>query len=180
MCIFCNIVNNKAPATVVQTWDDAIAIVPLNPVVDGHVLVIPRQHVKDALEKPEITARVMQRASELASGQCNIITSVGRDATQSVFHLHLHIVPRQKDDGLTLPWTNLVKKNYVYCNSEIFQDFAYFRQTIIEVQGVLAKYLPPDGISREEAIQKILGILDGQEFLKMQEDYNNWRRYVTK
>jgi histidine triad (HIT) family protein len=103
-CIFCAIVARKAPANVVRAWDDAMAIVPLNPVTDGHVIVIPYEHVTDVLDSPEVSARVMRRAAQLAKGPCNFITSVGREATQSVFHLHLHIVPRKKDDGLALPW----------------------------------------------------------------------------
>ncbi len=103
-CIFCDIVFGRAPAIKVWEWNDAIAILPLNPVVAGHTLVIPVVHVSDVLDDPEISAKVMRRAAQLAKGPCNFITSVGREATQSVFHLHLHIVPRHKDDGLALPW----------------------------------------------------------------------------
>jgi histidine triad (HIT) family protein len=47
----------------------------------------------------------MSAAAELATPPCNIITSAGSDATQTVFHLHLHVVPRRAGDGLALPWT---------------------------------------------------------------------------
>jgi len=107
-CIFCKIVKGEAPAKVVAQWPDAIAIVPLNPVTPGHTLVIPRQHVRDAVDRPRLTAVTMWRASMLAGSlteQCNLITSVGPLATQTVFHLHIHIVPRRGDDGLHLPWT---------------------------------------------------------------------------
>jgi histidine triad (HIT) family protein len=105
-CVFCEIVAGQTPATVVKEWDDALAIVPLGPVVDGHTLVIPTQHVADFGEDPEVSAATMRRAAELAAGEqsMNLITSRGREATQSVFHLHLHLVPRAKDDGLALPW----------------------------------------------------------------------------
>jgi histidine triad (HIT) family protein len=103
-CIFCDITFGRAPATVVKKWYDATAIVPLNPVTPGHLIVIPVKHVADTLEDPKITAKTMRRAAQIAQGPCNIITSVGREATQSVFHLHIHIVPRSKDDGLALPW----------------------------------------------------------------------------
>jgi histidine triad (HIT) family protein len=103
-CVFCLIVAGAAPATVVREWDDALAFVPLGPVVDGHVLVIPKQHVADMAEDPAVSAVAMRAASELATPPCNIITSAGSEATQSVFHLHLHIVPRRANDGLTLPW----------------------------------------------------------------------------
>lgn len=103
-CVFCQIVAGQAVATQVRQWSDAIAIVPLNPVTAGHVLVIPRFHVVDALEDPRITASVMHAAAELAERPCNIITSAGAEATQTVFHLHIHVVPRRQGDGLALPW----------------------------------------------------------------------------
>ena len=104
-CVFCDIAQGKAPATVVREWDDAIAIVPLGPVVDGHVLVIPRRHVADAATDPDITAATMRRAAEIVPWPADIITSLGAAAMSgSVFHLHLHIVPRAEDDGLALPW----------------------------------------------------------------------------
>lgn len=107
-CIFCEIVAGQAPATVVQEWGDAIAIVPLGPVVDGHTLVIPKQHVADFTEDPDVTAVAAGRAAELGRDlqlkHTNLITSKGVHATQSVFHLHLHLVPRTENDGLALPW----------------------------------------------------------------------------
>ncbi|MEH0552543.1 HIT family protein [Streptomyces sp. B21-101] len=105
-CPFCEIVAGRAPAKIVEEWDDALAIVPLNPVVEGHILVIPRDHVQDFVTDPDVSAMAMFRAAELVSGMgsYNLITSKGRPATQSVFHLHLHLVPRAVDDGLALPW----------------------------------------------------------------------------
>jgi histidine triad (HIT) family protein len=105
-CPFCEIVAGRAPATIVEEWPEALAIVPLNPVVEGHVLVIPREHVRDFVDNPEVSAATMRCASELVAGMgsYNLITSKGRPATQSVFHLHLHLVPRAVDDGLALPW----------------------------------------------------------------------------
>ncbi|MBU5946770.1 HIT family protein [Streptomyces sp. PAM3C] len=107
-CPFCEINTGRAPATFVHEWSDAIAIVPLNPVVDGHTLVIPKRHVTDFVADPDVSASVMRRAAQLAgdypAGSMNLITSRGRDATQSVFHLHLHLVPRAENDGLALPW----------------------------------------------------------------------------
>ncbi len=107
-CIFCKIVQGRAPATRVAGWLSAIAIVPLNPVVDGHVIVLPRQHVEDFTSDPLITEYVMGRAAELAAQMrkpMNLITSKGKEATQSVFHLHVHLVPRAEGDGLLLPWS---------------------------------------------------------------------------
>lgn len=103
-CVFCKILRGDAHAEVVAEWPEAIAFVPLNPVTPGHVLVVPRQHVADAMTDPAVTGATMHRAAELARRPCNIITSAGAEATQTVFHLHIHIVPRKESDGLCLPW----------------------------------------------------------------------------
>ncbi|MET0417485.1 MAG: HIT domain-containing protein [Actinoplanes sp.] len=109
-CVFCKIVRGEAPAKIVREWDDAMAFVPLDPVVpdvpDGHVLVIPHEHVDDAGVDPRVSGLTMVRASELAGelDAMNIITSKGEAATQSVKHLHLHVVLRRDGDGLKLPW----------------------------------------------------------------------------
>jgi histidine triad (HIT) family protein len=106
-CPFCEIVSGVRPATIVGRWPGALAIVPLNPVTPGHLLVIPTTHVSDATDGPLIFAAVAAYAAQLAgqtTDACNLITSCGSDATQTVFHLHMHIVPRTTDDGLQLPW----------------------------------------------------------------------------
>lgn len=105
-CPFCEIIAGRAPAKIVEEWPEAIAILPLNPVVEGHILVIPREHVTDFVADPRVSAATMLCAAELVAGMgsYNLITSKGRPATQSVFHLHLHLVPRQENDGLALPW----------------------------------------------------------------------------
>ena len=113
-CVFCQIVRGKAPAKLVQEWPDAVAFVPLGPVVPedrGHVLVVPRTHVEDFTTDPAVTAATMAAAAELgaelraAGRDLNLITSAGPAATQTVFHLHVHLVTRRPEDGLTLPWT---------------------------------------------------------------------------
>jgi histidine triad (HIT) family protein len=106
-CPFCEIVAGRAPATIVRDWPDALAIVPLNPIVEGHTLVIPKEHVPDFAHDPDVAADTMWRAALLAQKSdrpMNLITSRGREATQSVWHLHLHLVPRAANDGLALPW----------------------------------------------------------------------------
>lgn len=105
-CPFCEIAAGRAPAQIVEEWPEALAIIPLNPVVEGHLLVIPREHVTDFVDDPAVSAHTMFRAAELAAGMgsYNLITSKGHPATQSVFHLHLHLIPRAENDGLALPW----------------------------------------------------------------------------
>lgn len=109
-CPFCEIVAGRAPArwiTSPDRWPDAVAFVPLNPVTEGHCLVVPKVHVRDFSVEPEVSAATMRRAAELmrwTNRPMNVITSRGREATQSVLHLHLHLIPRSADDGLALPW----------------------------------------------------------------------------
>lgn len=104
-CVFCRIIAGYDPAEIVMAWPAAIAIVPLDPVVDGHIIVMPRAHVEDLTTNPTLTGVVMRHAAQLAIPPCNIITSAGAEATQTIGHLHVHLVPRRAGDGLALPWT---------------------------------------------------------------------------
>lgn len=109
-CVFCDIIAGEAEVEWVlrpDTWPDVVAFIPLNPVTEGHCLVVPKTHVRDFAEDPEVTAAAVKRAAELmrfSDRPMNLITSRGREATQSVFHLHWHLVPRRENDGLALPW----------------------------------------------------------------------------
>lgn len=107
-CPFCEILAFRAPATHRYLWSDAIAIAPIGPVAEDHTLIIPRRHVADFTTDPDVTALTAKRAAEFSRRYgmtvANLITSAGRAATQSVFHLHIHLVPRRENDGLALPW----------------------------------------------------------------------------
>jgi histidine triad (HIT) family protein len=107
-CIFCKIVRGEAPAEIVEIGRHSVTIVPLNPVVPGHTITIPFNHVQDAASSPGITADAMYEAAQIAKRHIasNIITSIGAPATQTVMHLHIHVVPRVEGDGLLLPWSN--------------------------------------------------------------------------
>lgn len=87
----------------------AVAFQPRRPVTAGHFLVVPRRHVASAIAAPDHAACAMRFAASLARRMgleaANFITSAGTEATQTVFHLHVHIVPRREGDGLHLPWT---------------------------------------------------------------------------
>lgn len=101
-CVFC---QRIAKGQYEQDSPWSVVFEPLNPVTPGHLLVVPKRHVRDATEAPHLTGKVMADAARIAPRQANIITSIGNIATQSVFHLHIHIVPRRNGDGLHLPWT---------------------------------------------------------------------------
>lgn len=90
-----------------------VAIIrPLNPVTEGHVLVIHGHHdesVAESFESSRRAALLMAVAADYVNVnqlQANIITSIGPAATQSVRHTHIHVVPRSEGDGLKLPWTD--------------------------------------------------------------------------
>lgn len=103
-CVFCARIEAGSFA---YAFTHAVAFEPLRPVTRGHLLVVPRVHVADFASNPLVTAMTASVAAQLAAdlGDCNLITSRGTDATQTVFHLHLHLVPRRMGDGLELPWT---------------------------------------------------------------------------
>lgn len=112
-CVFCETSRITSPIEIHRTdidSDDPLAFMvfePLNPVTPGHQLVVPVDHVPHAAYDTRITRGAMQVAAmllwDLPAG--NIITSKGSAATQTVFHFHVHVVPRQLGDGLHLPWT---------------------------------------------------------------------------
>lgn len=109
-CVFCAIADGNAPAEIVREWDDALALHPLDPVTDGHLIVIPRAHVPNftasAVQASYITLRAAELVASLPEAEgWNLITSAGTAATQTVMHLHVHLVPRRTGDGLALPWT---------------------------------------------------------------------------
>lgn len=99
-CVFCDIAKRAAVPV--------IDIEPLNPVVEGHRIVFSARHSKDFTDELGILLEVMIHAVKVAKengGEYNLITSKGKNATQSVFHLHIHLVPRKENDGLLLPWS---------------------------------------------------------------------------
>lgn len=104
-CVFCSLIDNRE---VEPFGPHIVTFTPLNPVVEGHRLFVPKIHVRDASQKPYVTAATFQAASEygqLRGTAFNLITSAGPAATQTVFHLHVHYIPRSPGDGLHLPWT---------------------------------------------------------------------------
>jgi histidine triad (HIT) family protein len=110
-CVFCD----RIKAGEFDYHDEwSVAFQPLNPVTPGHFLVVPRRHVSHALESPVSAGKALELAGYLANqmglASANFITSAGKTATQSVMHLHVHIVPRRDGDGLALPWTGQAER----------------------------------------------------------------------
>ncbi len=105
-CPFC---DYKGPSKILADYGNVFVIEPIDPVTPGHVLVIPKKHVSDfATDDAYTTMEVARCASyyirDNAIAPCNIISNVGREAGQTVMHMHLHIVPRRPGDGLQSPW----------------------------------------------------------------------------
>lgn len=105
-CIFCRIVSGEIPSRRVYADEAAIAFLDLEPLKRGHTLVVPRDHVADALDSPATLAAIAPAIAatgrllrdRLKATSVNIVSNVGADAGQSVFHLHVHVVPRYADD----------------------------------------------------------------------------------
>jgi histidine triad (HIT) family protein len=112
-CIFCKILAGELPATIVDEDERTIAFMDINPATRGHALVIPRAHSTDllsvdpgdlaavALASQRLAARMHER---LAADGVNLVNSCGAIAWQTVFHFHVHVIPRYTDDPLRLPW----------------------------------------------------------------------------
>jgi histidine triad (HIT) family protein len=112
-CIFCKIVAGEIPASIVDEDELTIAFMDIAPATRGHALVIPRAHSSDLLsvEPEDLSAvalaaqRLAERAKErLGAEGINLLNSCGVAAWQTVFHFHVHVIPRYSDDPLKLPW----------------------------------------------------------------------------
>jgi histidine triad (HIT) family protein len=113
-CLFCKIIAGEIPSTIVDSDERTVAFMDINPGTRGHALVVPRNHSRDLLEiDPEDLAavavagqRLAGRAKEaLGADGVNLINSCGAVAWQTIFHFHLHVIPRYADDTVRLPWT---------------------------------------------------------------------------
>jgi histidine triad (HIT) family protein len=112
-CIFCAIAAGEAPATIVAEDERTVAFMDISPATNGHLLVIPRAHYEDVLVIDDAdldatmhAARAMARRvkDRLGADGVNLLNSCGRAAWQTVFHFHVHVIPRYDDDPLKLPW----------------------------------------------------------------------------
>jgi histidine triad (HIT) family protein len=112
-CVFCKIVAGELPARIVDEDERTVSFMDVNPATRGHVLVIPRAHTPDLLSvEPQELYAVASAAQRLAGRMrerlgadgVNVINSCGSAAWQTVFHFHLHVIPRYHDDPLRLPW----------------------------------------------------------------------------
>lgn len=112
-CIFCGIVAGRIPARIVAEDERTVTFLDIHPATRGHCLVIPRAHADDllAIRPEELVActraaqRIARRAiTELRADGVNLMQSSRPAAWQTVFHFHVHVIPRYHGDPLVLPW----------------------------------------------------------------------------
>ena len=112
-CLFCGIVAGSIPSETIDSDEHTVAFMDINPATAGHALVVPREHSADLLEigDEDLTAvtlaaqRLAKRMKDvLGADGINLINACGAAAWQTVFHFHIHVVPRYEDDPLKLPW----------------------------------------------------------------------------
>ncbi len=117
-CIFCKIVKGEIPSSKIYEDENVYSFLDINPAAKGHLLIIPKRHCESVedLKKEEIISifeavKKITKALPLAldNSGYNLLMNYGRDAGQVIGHLHFHIIPRKKDDGLALSKWNFLK-----------------------------------------------------------------------
>jgi histidine triad (HIT) family protein len=112
-CIFCKIVAGELPATIVDEDERTLSFMDIAPATRGHALVVPREHSPDLLsiDADDLAAvgltaqRLALRAKDrLGADGVNLLNSCGAVAFQTVFHFHVHVIPRYEGDPVRLPW----------------------------------------------------------------------------
>ena len=112
-CIFCKIIAGEIPSATVYEDDDVKAILDVNPAARGHVIVLPKKHASDVFSIPdEDLSKAICVAKKVAAAlkeayKCdgvNILQNNGEAAGQTVFHLHIHVIPRFEGDTISVKW----------------------------------------------------------------------------
>ena len=112
-CLFCGIVSGEVPARIVDEDDLTVSFMDISPATRGHALVVPRRHSENLYEIGEedleacaVAARrlALRARDRLGADGVNVLNSCGPAAWQTVFHFHVHVIPRYEGDPLRLPW----------------------------------------------------------------------------
>ncbi len=115
-CIFCKLANGVIPTNSIYEDEDFNVILDMSPATKGHALILPKDHADNLYELSDETAKkVMVLAKKLAGTmteklQCdgfNLVQNNGEAAGQTVFHFHMHLIPRYKEDGQSINWKPL-------------------------------------------------------------------------
>ena len=112
-CIFCKIISGEIPSAVIYEDDEFKAILDRFPANQGHVLILPKKHIKNIFEMDEETAGNLFKLAVKISKQMketlnltdmNVIQNNGENSGQTIFHFHLHLIPRYTDDDVNVSW----------------------------------------------------------------------------
>lgn len=112
-CIFCKIANGDIPSATIYENEDCRVILDMSPAARGHALILPRQHFKDLCDAdPVVTAKLLPLAGivgfamkeGLGASGFNVVANNGASAGQTVFHLHIHVIPRYEGGPAMLVW----------------------------------------------------------------------------
>ena len=112
-CTFCSIVARTSPAEIVHEDDRTLAFMDALPMTAGHLLLVPKTHVRDLFELPEEEGGALMRAASsiakritvmLGATGVNLLNNNGHSADQTQFHIHFHMIPRYGNDRLLHPW----------------------------------------------------------------------------
>ena len=112
-CIFCKIANKEIPSKVIYEDEKCLVFLDISPATKGHVLIIPKNHYADLFEIEEselfylmgIAQKISQRLKDrLGFEGLNVVQNNGSIAGQTVFHYHIHLIPRYKDDQQKINW----------------------------------------------------------------------------
>lgn len=112
-CIFCKIANGEIPSATIYQDEDFRVILDLGPATKGHALILPKTHAANVYELPdELAGKAMILAKKMAAKMTqalgcdgfNVVQNNGEAAGQTVFHFHMHLIPRYKNDGNLVTW----------------------------------------------------------------------------
>ncbi len=112
-CIFCKLANHVFDTNIIYEDDDFTVILDAGPATKGHCLILPKEHYENIFKLPEeTTGKAFQLAQKLGAAlkdrlKCdglNIVQNNGETAGQTVFHFHVHLIPRYKEDGQKIGW----------------------------------------------------------------------------
>lgn len=122
-CIFCKIVNGDIPSSVLYEDEEFKVIMDISPASKGHAVILPKIHAANIYEVPEeVASKIFVVAKKVATAmkeelQCdgvNILQNNEEVAGQTVFHLHVHVIPRYKDDEVMITWPHKDSYDYDY------------------------------------------------------------------
>lgn len=141
-CLFCDIVNGRSAATVVFEDEVSLAFLDRSPLFHGHCLLIPREHYPTLMDLPPAligplftNAQLLSRAVEAAMEAQGIFVGINNGVSQSVQHLHIHIVPRIKGDGLK----GFFWPRHKYADSAAMEDVAARIRAALAQLGALGR-----------------------------------------